>query len=164
MQMKMEIMGNLQMCHHGRGLVLVCSPSVFRGWTLEEFCDYGNIFYKVPTLPPNSGQIISPKHVWIQKESRKNTDKCTAACVPECQTISQLSLEEIFVTFNVFHLKTYLLKNCLYIKFISFKNKAQLKIIFFINAFTADEEWDIEQHRQTYSILENHSVLVNYTC
>lgn len=28
-------------------------------------------------------------------------------------------------------------------KFISFKNKAQLKIIFFINAFTVNEEWDI---------------------
>lgn len=59
------------------------------------------------------------------------------------QTISQLSLEEIFVIFNVFHLKTYLLKNCLYMKFISFKNKAQLKMIFFINAFTVNEEWDI---------------------
>lgn len=74
-------MGNLQVCHHGHVLILVCSPSGFGRWTLEELCDYGNMFYKVPTLSPNSGQIISPQSFWIQKKGRKNTDKCPAAYV-----------------------------------------------------------------------------------
>lgn len=99
-------MGNLQVCHHGHVLVLVCSPSGFGGWTLEELCDYGNMFYKVPTLPPNSGQIISPSLSGSRRKAGKTQTNVSSLCVLSAkQTISQLSLEEIFVIFNVFILR-----------------------------------------------------------